>query len=282
MKEFQLKNKTLSVKDYFKSGEEFSLIWNEKWNCFETHPKPSESEIGKYYESENYISHQKKPSSLKDIVYNLVRNYMLKKKMGWLKNVSKGNKLLDVGCGIGEFIKIASKFNFEVTGIEPNAKARKFANKNKLEVVESLSSLKNKKFDIVTLWHVLEHLHHPDAFLHEIKNFLNEEGMVCIAVPNFNSYDAKYYKNYWAAYDVPRHLFHFSKASIHKLAEENNFKIIKTYPLKFDSYYVAMLSEKYKSKKLNLNWLWQGFISNKKAKRNGEWSSLVFMLQMKK
>ena len=276
----ELKKDSFSVKDHFKTQEVFQLKWNEKWNCYETFPKPDLKEVGKYYESENYISHQKKSKSLKNRVYNWVRNYMLKTKIDWIKTeVNSGKKLLDVGCGVGAFVEKANEKGFDAVGIEPNEKARNLAKENHLEVYSKLDELKEKKFDVITLWHVLEHLHQPSKFLKEVNNSLTENGKLFIAVPNFKSYDAKHYKEFWAAFDVPRHLYHFSKESISILADQNHFEVIKTYPLKFDSYYVSMLSEKYKTGSSGLKWIWQGLISNYKAKKNGEWSSLVFVLQ---
>ena len=276
-----MKKDSLSLKDYFKTQKAFQLKWKESWQCYETFPKPDVKEISKYYDSKNYISHQKEAKIFKDKVYNWVRNHMLNTKTKWIKNeVGTSVNLLDFGCGVGEFVKRANQKGLIAEGIEPNYEARQIGIQNKQNIFADLSDINNKRFDVVTLWHVLEHLHEPDLFLKEIRNYLNKKGKLIIAVPNFESQDAKYYNQYWAAYDVPRHLYHFSKKSISILAEQNGFKINKTYPLKFDSYYVSMLSEKYKTGKIGFQWIWNGFLSNCKARKNKEWSSLVFVLDL--
>jgi len=273
----------LDIIDYFKTKETFQLQWNEELACFETFPKPSTVEIGRYYESEEYISHQKEAKSLKDIAYNWVRDYMLKTKINWIeKEIKAGGRILDIGCGVGEFLKKAKQHQFKVTGVEPNTKAKEIAIENKLDVFSEVHEIGETKFNLISLWHVLEHLHDPNEFLGQLKKHLESDGKIFIAVPNFRSYDARYYKEFWAAYDVPRHLYHFSKESIKTLAEQNGYKIKRSYPLKFDSYYVSLLSEKYKTGNKTINWIWRGFLSNKKAKKTGEWSSLVYVLEMNK
>lgn len=271
---------SLFVEDHFKSKEKFELQWNDKWKWFSTIPVPSELEIQKYYQSSAYISHQKNTKTLKDIIYNRVRNYMFSIKLIWIKKELNDDKnLLDIGSGVGAFLSYARKKGFNVKGIEPNQKARQIALDSNLSVYESLENLLDECFDVITLWHVLEHVHQPDKFLKQIVDKLNKKGVLFIAVPNFKSYDAKYYKEYWAAFDVPRHLYHFSKESIQLLARHHGLTVTKTYPLKFDSYYVSMLSEKYKKGKNSFDWIYRGWKSNQEAKKNGEWSSLVYVLK---
>ena len=143
-----------------------------------------------------------------------------------------------------------------------------------------MSEIKNKKFDVITMWHVLEHVENLQEYIQQIKELLKENGTLIIAVPNYKSYDAYYFKEFWAAYDVPRHLWHFSQKSITKLFSMENIRLVKTIPMKFDSYYVSLLSEKYKKGKMNpIKAFWIGFISNRKAKRTNMYSSLIYVLK---
>lgn len=275
-----MENQDILVKDHFKTNEQFQLKWYSPLACFITSPMPNPAEIHAYYESENYSSHKQASTSVKDVVYNLVRNYMLTRKIQWIKNETHARaSVLDIGCGVGEFVKKANASGFQCSGVEPNSKARNIALQKNIQVVESLKEVSTSKFDVITLWHVLEHLHNPLDFLKDLQRHLNSQAKVFLALPNYNSFDAEYYKEFWAAYDVPRHLYHFSRASVEKLAFQTNFSIVSTYPLPFDSYYVSMLSEKYKTGKIRWKWLWNGYKSNQVAKRNGEWSSLVYVLQ---
>lgn len=272
--------KVIKLIDHFKSKEEFKLVWNNEFAWYETNPKPEITQISDYYDSNNYISHQKRNHTLKGKVYAVIRDYMLNNKLNWIKKeIGNRGDILDIGCGVGEFLKKAKKNQFEVSGIETNKKARKIALEEDIPVFKKIEEIGERKFDLISLWHVLEHLNDPDKVLQQIKEHLKPNGRVFIAVPNFKSYDAEYYKEYWAAYDVPRHLYHFSRKSIALLAERNGFEVKRTYPLKFDSYYVAMLSEEYKKEKSIINWLLQGWKSNNEARRTGEWSSITYVLK---
>ncbi|HLV14614.1 MAG TPA: class I SAM-dependent methyltransferase [Xanthomarina sp.] len=284
----------LKVKDYSVSGEEFQLIENEIYGFLETIPQPNENQLPEYYKTEDYISHTDSKRNLLENVYHLVRNVSLKRKLKLINSVLiqngikenlKEKTLLDVGCGTGDFLQTAQKDNWSVLGIEPNDHARKIANQKTNESVyniEQLLKFNEHSFDVITLWHVLEHLPNLEDQLAIFKRLLKPNGSLIVAVPNHKSYDALHYKNFWAAFDVPRHLWHFSKESISKLISTKNMKVVKILPMVFDSYYVSMLSEKYKKGSLNVfNAFRVGFISNLKAKQSGEYSSLIYVIKNK-
>ena len=273
-----------SVKDHSVSSEEFELLVNEEFGFLETHPQPSLEKLPEYYKSEDYISHTDTKRNLFEKAYHIVRNISLKRKLRLINSLSLEEKnLLDFGCGTGDFLQIAQQNNWIVSGIEPNDEARKIANSktnNSVYNTEQLLKFPKHSFDVITLWHVLEHLPNLEEHVSILKSFLKENGSLVIAVPNYKSYDAHYYKNFWAAFDVPRHLWHFNQESVSKLFLKENMKVIKTLPMKFDSYYVSLLSEKYKSGWMNIfNAFRIGFTSNIKAKRSGEYSSLIYIIK---
>ena len=190
-------------------------------------------------------------------------------------------KILDIGCGTGDFLKYGiQNFKINGVGVEPNSKARSISDSKNINVSNSIADLDGKKFDVITLWHVLEHVKDLNEYFTFLKNHLKQDGVLIIAVPNFKSYDAAYYKNYWAAWDVPRHLWHFSKKSIKKLADENNFKLIHIKPMYFDSFYVSLLSEEYKTGSKNIvKAFCIGFLSNISGMFTKEYSSHIYILK---
>lgn len=274
----------LTVKDHSVSGEVFQLLYDDEFDLLVTWPQPSEDELPKYYKSQDYISHTDTQRNLFEKLYHFIRRISLKKKLKLINLFfSEEKMLLDIGCGTGEFLKIAQQNNWTVFGIEPNEKARSIANKktnNSVSDIEELSNFKPQSFDVITLWHVLEHLPRLEEHISLLKSLLKSNGTLIIAVPNYKSYDAKYYKEFWAAYDVPRHFWHFSQTSISKLFEKENMYIENRLPMKFDSYYVSLLSEKYKSGWMNIfNAFRIGWLSNFKAKQSTECSSLIYCIK---
>lgn len=268
----------LSVKDYLVSGERFSLLKNNSMELLETYPQPSAEEISKYYESDGYISHTDSNKGWINSIYQGVKRYSLRRKMDLIEQGFGGERtLLDIGAGTGDFLNEASRRGWEVTGIEISPDARDLAKEKGLALYNSMLTLEGKKFDVVTLWHVLEHLHDLPASIHRISNFLKPGGMLVVAVPNYNSFDANYYGPYWAAYDVPRHLWHFSQNAMKKLFDPE-LTLTRIKPLIFDAFYVSLLSEKYATgKKFSLKAFWIGLRSNFKAQRSKEYSSLIYI-----
>lgn len=271
----------LTVKDYTVSQQTFELHYDEQYDMLATFPKPSAADLPKYYESEDYISHSDKKTGIFSMMYQIVRNTTLKSKVNIIEQYqpSKGS-LLDIGAGTGHFGAIALKNNWQVTGIEPNQGARKSATEKGITFVEQIQDLESNTFDVITMWHVLEHVPELNEQIAQLKRVLKPNGTLIIAVPNFKSFDAKYYKEFWAAFDVPRHLWHFSKTAISKLFQQQNMKVVEILPMKWDAFYVSLLSEKYKTGKMNfLRAFFIGLQSNFKAKHNFEYSSHIYVIK---
>jgi len=273
----------LKVIDHSVTKEEFELIENLEFGMLVTSPQPATFELAKYYETEEYISHTDTKRNLFEKVYHLVREYAIKNKVALLNKEQTKGSLLDVGCGTGDFLNAAKNNGWKVTGIEPNEKARVIANTktdNKVFDTLKLESLPTESFDVISLWHVFEHLPELENHIQVFKKLLKPNGSLIIAVPNHKSFDAKYYKEFWAAYDVPRHLWHFSQNSIKRLFDKFQMNVIKTLPMKFDAFYVSLLSEKIKTGKQNpFNAFLIGLRSNLKAKQSSEYSSLIYVLK---
>ncbi|WP_027065515.1 class I SAM-dependent methyltransferase [Maribacter sp. Hel_I_7] len=269
------------TKDYLVSQENFNLIFDKESDMLITEPQPKNLE--KYYDPKNYISHSDDKNSFIEKVYQQVKKITLNKKVKLIDQYSLDEKsLLDIGCGTGEFLAYAKNKNWNTVGVEVNQNARNKASNKNLKIYKSLEDLPNRQFNIISLWHVLEHLPNLNEKISLIKTKLDDNGTLIIAVPNYKSYDAKHYKEFWAAYDTPRHLWHFSQDAIKILFKKHNFKVTKTLPMYFDSFYVSLLSEKYKNGKSNyLKAFYRGLMSNIKAKSNGEYSSLIYILKKK-
>lgn len=275
-------SKNIIVKDFLVSGETYELIHDPELDLLKTHPQPSKDVLGKYYESQNYISHSDDSRGIMDTIYFIVKKWSLQKKINLIFKQNGGEgSILDVGAGTGEFLKVAMSKGWKVQGVEPNEIARNLATEKGICIKESLSSFKDAKYDVITLWHVLEHIPNLQETIKQLSSLVKTGGTLIIAVPNFKSHDANYYKEFWAAYDVPRHLWHFSQNAVKKLFSEN-FTLIDTKPMIFDSFYVSLLSEKYKSdKKFSLTAFWVGLVSNIKGWRTNEYSSHIYCFRRK-
>jgi ubiquinone/menaquinone biosynthesis C-methylase UbiE len=272
----------LEVTDYSVSKENFQLFLDEELNMLVTTPQPSLEKLPSYYESEDYISHTDGKRSLFEKIYQVVKNKAIKSKLKLVNSQATKGRILDIGTGTGDFLVAAKDNGWKTIGIEPNEKAKSIARNKGVTFVENLQAIESNTIDIVTMWHVLEHVPNLEEYILEFKRILKTTGTLIIAVPNFNSFDANYYGKHWAAYDVPRHLWHFSKFSIKKIFSEYQFELTQILPMKFDSYYVSLLSEKYKTGKMNfLKAFWIGFKSNKYGKQNLEFSSHIYVLKNK-
>ena len=267
----------ISVKDNSVSKENFELYRDESLDLLITYPQPKEEELGKYYESDDYISHTDGKRSMFEKAYHFVKGIALKNKLQLINDLQKEKgKLLDIGAGTGEFLMVAKENGWQTIGIEPSDKARNIALKKGVFLADSLADLEDHSFDVISMWHVLEHVPNLENQIKELKRLLKPTGTILIAVPNFNSYDAKYYKEFWAAYDVPRHLWHFSKTAIKELFEKEGLHLQKVLPMKFDAFYVSLLSEKYKTGKMNyFKAISIGLKSNKYGKENLDYSSHI-------
>ncbi|WP_310558887.1 class I SAM-dependent methyltransferase [Flavobacterium sp.] len=273
----------LTVKDYSVSKETFELYYDETLDMLITHPQPSLENLGKYYESEDYISHTDSKRSLFEKLYHFIKSIALKNKLNLINSLqSNKGKILDIGAGTGDFLSVAKDNGWQTIGVEPSDRAKSIAINKGVSFIEQTSELGNESFDVITMWHVLEHVPDLDKQIKELKRLLKPTGTLIIAVPNFKSFDAKHYGKFWAAYDVPIHFWHFSKTAIKLLFEKEEMKLEKVLPMKFDSFYVSLLSEKYKSGKMNfISAFFTGLQSNWKAKKDLEYSSHIYILKNK-
>jgi SAM-dependent methyltransferase len=272
----------LKCKDYTVSRETFSIYIDKESQLLVTTPRPTVGDLSRYYDSDEYISHSDSKKSFIDKVYQTVRNYTIKQKVKLINSFNTTNKsVLDIGSGTGDFLMACKQNGWSIDGVEPNNNANKETRKKTFtEISKDISELGKKQFDVITMWHVLEHVPNLNEYISILKKILKPDGVLVVAVPNHKSYDATYYKEFWAAYDVPRHLWHFSRLSIDKLFQLANMKVTKILPMKFDSFYVSLLSEKYKTGKSNfLKAFLIGLRSNLKARSSKEYSSLIYVIK---
>lgn len=271
-----------SCEDFTVSHETFTIKKCEECTLAITSPRPDTEKLAAYYQSQDYISHSGKTSGLLGPIYTLARKYALNWKARMLKNQAPFGSALDFGCGTGEFLATLKSKGWDVEGVEPSDLARAKAMKiTGQEIHVSLTGIPGKQFDAITAWHVIEHVPDLSATLQHLKNLLKKDGIIFIAVPNYESADAEKYKDLWAGYDVPRHLWHFSKKSMTRLLESNGLKVSDIVPMKLDSYYVSMLSENYTNgNKTYLKNLVKGFVSGFKSNSKAgsdNYSSLIYI-----
>ncbi|MCB0395281.1 MAG: class I SAM-dependent methyltransferase [Flavobacteriales bacterium] len=276
----------IKCKDHTVSHKTFQIVSCNQCGLLFTNPRPDTNTIGGYYQSEDYISHSNTRKGLISQLYHIVRNYTLRSKLRLIEGSHKPGSLLDVGCGTGEFLNTAKQHHWNTTGIEPSQTAREFAiNTYGLHVFppSHLEELKPASFQVITLWHVLEHVDQLNHYIEKLSTLLDSEGTLIVAVPNPDSWDACHYKTNWAAYDLPRHFYHFTPMTMKKLMSKHQLTITKIKPMIFDSFYVAMLSSQYKNENKSLSVL-RGFsigaLSNIRAlfgKKN--YSSLIYIIR---
>lgn len=271
----------LTVKDHSVSKEIFDLYYDENLDMLITSPQPDLENLGRYYESEDYISHTDNKRSVFEKAYHFVKSIALKNKLNLINSEqSQKGKILDIGAGTGDFLLTAKNDGWNVIGIEPSDRAKNIAKQKGISFAEETASLENNSFDVITMWHVLEHVPNLELQIQELKRLLKPTGTLIIAVPNFKSFDAEHYGEFWAAFDVPIHFWHFSKKAIKSLFEKVDMKLEKILPMKFDSFYVSLLSEKYKTGKMNfVRAFFIGLRSNLKASSTKEYSSHIYVLK---
>lgn len=271
----------LICKDHTVTGEIFELRKAKEIELLATFPRPDQEQLPAYYKSEDYISHTDSKKGFFDKIYQQVKYLMLSKKLKWIEkeNYSKGN-LLDIGAGTGDFLSAAKGRGWNVFGAEPNRDARQLAAEKGVELQEATSTFPDHYFDVITMWHVLEHVPDLGEQTKELERLLKPDGMLVVAVPNFKSYDAQKYKEFWAAYDVPRHLYHFSPSAIKEIFLRNNFSLTFQKGLIFDSFYISLLSEKYAKGSSNIIRAFiTGMVSNFRAASSGNYSSLAYFFR---
>jgi SAM-dependent methyltransferase len=282
--------------DYTVSKKMFTISECIYCNFRFTNPRPSEDEAGGFYESEDYISHSETKKGIINRAYHVVRKFTLSKKLNLVRIITQKSKgrLLDIGCGTGAFLALCRDKGWQVKGMEPSISAREYARSHyKLELsgADSWSEINNGTIDAITGWHVLEHIYRIDETIAEIKRILTKDGVLILALPNCSSADAEFYGKYWAAYDVPRHIWHFKPNDVKRYFEERGFVLSSVLPMPWDAFYICMLSEKYKTGSVNYGRaLVHGWASNRKAKkqRNASespnrdtWSSQIYVLKKK-
>ena len=258
--------KLFACKDHFASGESFDIFECSECGFTFTQGVPDESEIGRYYESPDYVSHSNTSKGVLNKLFHIVRNIMLRRKVSLVKKLTllRHGKLLDYGAGTGYFANSMQKAGWSVTAIEKSKAAREQGKELfgiDMQPEEALAAQPDKKYNVVTLWHVMEHIQQLDDFWEQLHRILDDSGIAIVAVPNRASYDAEFYREHWAAYDTPRHLWHFTGSTLAKWASKHKFILERRYPMPFDGFYISMLSERYKGRKLaTLRGVWNGFL----------------------
>ncbi len=281
--ESRLFSELQTSKDFTTTGEFFHIKQCKTCGLLITSPRPSAETISRYYPSDKYISHAAASTGVIDSIYLVIRYFTLKWKFSLIKPFLRGGPILDYGCGTGSFLKEAMQNNCSVHGVEPSPEARKKVSSS-IPVVPTLDQLPSLRFDVITLWHVLEHVYTLRETLRHLKSRLTDLGTIFIAVPNWESDDAKHYHEQWAGYDVPRHIWHFSKNSMETLIQNEGLRILKVIPMKLDAYYVSILSEKNAhGGRLTvigtLHAIWVAFMSNLRGREKKNQSSLIFVVQ---
>lgn len=272
-----------TCKDFVASGELFELVRCGSCRLVFTNPRPDTKSIGRYYQTENYVSHAGSKKGLIYLIYDLVRNISLKKKKKVIEQYNNGGSLLDVGCGLGYFLNHMVKGGWNAKGLDVSEEARKYvADSFGLNVLpeEELENLPAASQDVITMWHVLEHVHMLQQRVALLKKLLKSDGTLFIAVPNSDAWEVGFYKEFWDGFDVPRHLYHFNHSSIEKLMEICGLKVVAKKPMIFDSYYISWRSEIHKKNPFGFfRAMVMGQISNWKAGKNKDYSSVLYVIK---
>lgn len=271
----------LNAKDHLVSHESFTIDSCSNCGLRFTNPRPDDKELDHYYDSNEYISHSNETTSIVDSLYKIARVFTLRSKRKLVGKYAINKQLLDVGCGTGYFLSECKKDNWKVTGIEPNDLARIQANQLLEDnVKQKLSDVSGHVYDVITLWHVLEHLPHLDHYISELKQMLHNSSTLIVAVPNYEAYEERKFGEHWAAYDVPRHLYHFNQNSIKHLFNKHGLKVVQTLPMWLDSFYISLLSNKQSTgKDRYINSFITGLLSNTYAIKSGNFSSLIYIIK---
>ena len=272
------KDNLIKAKDHLVSGEVFEILWEPSKGIAKTQI-PSGLNLSRYYESQDYTSHNEKGTSFIDKIYSVVQNKMFRYKASLIKKASSNKTLFDFGAGLGAFCEYMKNERYHVSGLEPMDSPRAIAKEKGLPMYKSLESIpKTARYDIITLWHVLEHLPDPESTLETLAVHLNKNGIIVIAVPNLNSYESRFYAENWAAWDVPRHLWHFTSKGVTSLLQSKGFSLKETHPLWYDALYISYLSEKHRGSSFPfVRGIAIGLLSNLKARFTGEYSSLIYV-----
>lgn len=272
----------LKLKDYFLSQEDFEIMECDNCKLLFTTPRPDKSVIGNYYKSEDYLSHNEHKKGLVPWIYNQVKKINVRNKYMIACGDLNKPHLLDFGCGVGDFLHFAQQKGCEIAGCDLSEDARRFSSEKLGKTIvkpEEIFALPHPTFDVITMWHVLEHIDDLRFQTEQLHRLLKDDGRLVIAVPNYMSYDAQYYKDKWAAYDVPRHLNHFHKESLQNVFS-GCFELETIHPMKWDAFYISMMSENYVGNGNSfIKGIKTGWISNRKARKTGDYSSLIYVFR---
>jgi len=277
-----MKTNEIKAEDHLLSKKEFTVLFDHNQGIGQTQI-PTNVDANAFYPNENYASHQDQKKGLIGVAYNIIQHLMLRYKFSIIKQYSQGNSILDIGGGTGTFASFFKKKGFDVTLTEPNNRARIQASHKGLLTFPTPTDLPPQSaYSTLTLWHVFEHLPAPQKALQNYHKLLKNKGLLLLALPNYDSFDATYYQEYWAALDVPRHLWHYTPKGITSLVSEKGFRFQKSYPLWFDAFYIAYLSEQYRKSKFPLlRGFFIGLFSNLSALFTGQYSSLIYIFRKK-
>ena len=222
--------------------EDFQLVKCECGLVY-LNPRPKFENIKKFYQSHEYDPHKNLKNNFRDKTYKIVQKLTLKWKHKIITSFITTGALLDIGGGRGAFAKFMKEKGWEVTLQENFGKIDKRI--NGLHHIKKLEELDcSDKFDVITLWHSLEHIHDIHALFNKINKFLNPVGILLIAVPNINAPERKFYNKNWAPYDAPRHLYHFNLSSLTLLCSNYGYEIVQKFSLYQDTPYNILLSIK--------------------------------------
>lgn len=275
----------LEAEDHNVSNDLFKIVECVACSFRFTNPIPTEETIGDYYKSENYVSHSGTKKGFVNRVYHIVRSRAIKQKENLAAKYSKEQTILDIGCGTGDFLGYCKSQNWKTLGLEPDQSARKIAlesNAIDAKVLKHLYEIEANTFDVISMWHVLEHVYNLNEDIEQYKKILKKDGALIVAVPNCSSKDAEHYKSSWAAYDLPIHLYHFRPDNMKQLFSKHGMEVVEILPMKFDSYYISMVSEKYKGGNI-----FSGFVNGLKSNiaansKNNKYSSQIYVIKHKK
>ncbi len=273
---------SIPIKDQVSSKEEFKLLYSKEYDLFKTDPIPKD--LDSYYPTKEYISHNDKKRDLVSYLYRFVKKHSLSRKEKLCRKfLGIRGSCIDFGAGNGAFVSVLLKRGWNAYGVEPSSYAREIAKGENITLASSLNELPKSKVNMITLWHVLEHIPNYTTSMESFYSKLLPGGYLILALPNFKSFDASFYKSDWAAFDVPRHLWHFSKYSISRIAKENDFNLVKSKPMIFDAFYISYLSAKFQNKSVPLfRGIFIGMLSNISGIFTGEYSSMIYVLQKPK
>ncbi len=269
--------KYLSTQDHFLTQEQFEIFQTDIPGLLITHPQPEH--LDKYYDTKDYLSHDDSDRSLFAFLYRFSRKRNIHSKYKLISKYCSDEPILDVGAGNGELVKYLRENHLDAEGYEPSETARKVAYRKGVRLRDHLPSNKKEHYKVIQMFHVLEHIPDPLELLTKLYSMLQNDGTLIIALPNYKSWDAYFFGSYWAGYDVPRHLYHFDQQGLINLAKEK-FTLIHTRPMWLDSFYVSILSARYRKIKLSLVFgIFIGMISNIKALFSKEPSSRIYIFQ---